>query len=118
MRRKCREYQPRKNLFEEADLLAETKLGSDGCLHAYFKNEADGLELDCRPCSPADHLTDTRLGKRDRNAQDQTECYLAEAYTRVGSGESSPTSGLLRSVQERAEKLLLELKPNIFFHSS
>jgi hypothetical protein len=66
----------------------------------------------------ADQLTDARLGKRDRNPQDQSEGYLAEAYTRVGSGESSPISGLFRSVQERAEKLLLELKPNIYFQSS
>jgi hypothetical protein len=48
VRRKCKEYQPRKNQFEDLDILAETKVGSDGSLRAYFKNEADGLELDCR----------------------------------------------------------------------
>lgn len=68
--------------------------------------------------SPADHLTDARLGKRDRHPQDQAESCLAEAYTRVGSGESSPISGLFKSVQEKAEKLLLELKPTIFFASN
>lgn len=106
-------YTRRKNVYEDVDLISESKLGEKGELSIYFRNDLDTADLQCKMVS-LDDLVDPRLGKRDLSLDESYEKVLGEAFYRSASGDTSPPSGWLKSVHANIDKLLTDVKPTLF----